>query len=85
MGVRASSLLNLDQTSTIAFSFDLACSKRLLDFENEKERMRFKTMRSIFKLAMKEAINEAIFGAQPPIDDDEDDEPETQISENDIL
>jgi hypothetical protein len=85
MGTRASRLLNLDQFSSSALALDLACTKRLLDFENEKERLRLKAQRIIFKQAMKEAIAETLFNAQPPSDDDEDDESETQPSEDDVL
>jgi hypothetical protein len=84
-GTRASRLLNIDQSSSAALSLDLACSNRLLMFDNEKERLRFKATKALMKIAMMEAINEAIFGGQAPLDDDDDEPDNVPLADDDIL
>jgi hypothetical protein len=86
-GTRASRLLNVDQTSSAALSLDLACTQRLLEWENEREFRRLKLNRKLMRSAVSEAIAVALGQDIPPdIDDDDLDgtEPGT-VNEDDLL
>lgn len=76
-GMRCSQLIGIT-AETAALDFDLACSYRLLAFENKREFARLKA----FKQMMKEAVGE-LFGAKPPEADDDGEWP--TLSEDDIL
>lgn len=45
-GSRPSDLLEIE-TSLTALNFDIACSLRLMQFENEREQERFKTLAAL--------------------------------------
>lgn len=74
--MRCSDLLGV-ASETAALDLDLACSLRLLEFDNKRE---FERLRG-FKNAVKEAVAELLSGKSN--DAENDDIPE--ISENDIL
>lgn len=76
-GERCSVLIGVE-SPTLALNLDLACSHRLVRFENKREFDRLKA----FKQMMKQAIAEAIFGAKPPEENDPDPE---EIDEDDVL
>lgn len=74
---RCSDLIGIESEVT-ALSFDLACSEKLLEFENKRDFERAK----LAKEMMKEAIGEALLGVKPP----ERNEPENDdINEDDVL
>lgn len=74
--MRCSELLGVDH-ELAALDLDLACSLRLLEFDNKREYERLQG----FKNAVKEAVAE-LFGGKSN-DPENDDEPE--LSENDVL
>lgn len=52
-GSRPSDLLEIDNPTT-ALNFDIACSLRLLQFENEREQERFKTLAALLGAEIKD-------------------------------
>jgi len=70
-------MLSVSVGEAAALDFDLACTQRLLQFENKREYQRLKA----FKQMVKEAVNELFGGASPT--DDELDGP--VFSEDDIV
>lgn len=82
-GCRASSLLGVEQRSSAALSFDLACEQRLFEWENDREWRRAKLHRKMMRAAVAEGIVMYMGGEVPKGDDDElDDE---KVSDDDLL
>lgn len=75
--MRCSDMLGIESEVT-ALSFDLACSERLLEFDNKREFERLKA----FKNAIKEAVSE-MFGNKP--NETENDAENDDQNEDDLL
>lgn len=75
-GVRCSELLSI-ASETAALDLDLACTLRLLEFDNKREYERLQG----FKNAVKEAVAE-LFGGKSNDPENDDD---LELSEDDIL
>lgn len=80
---RPSELICVDPSSSAALSFDLACSYRLVVFDNERDYARLKVQRRMLRTAVFEAVALHWIKDYKPPDDEESEDAEPP--EDDLL